>query len=166
MTIPRIKRLAHLVLYVRNPEKSAAWYCDVLGMTITARVPEGPYKGGVFLSLGEADHDLAVFPEPKRGLFGGKPSRGREFEHFSFALEAAGDLEPLRRVYGSLLQKKVRIHEILDHGVSVGIYFYDPDGHLLEVFVQLVPTEGGQARAELGRNQGKAEPFELTPLYE
>jgi catechol 2,3-dioxygenase-like lactoylglutathione lyase family enzyme len=160
MTMPKIKRLAHLVLYVSDPEVSAAWYCDVLGMSITARVGGGPYVGGVFLSFGESDHDLALFPGDSAA------PRGREFEHFGLELEGPGDLEPLRRVYGRLLQKKARIQEVLDHGVSVGVYFLDPDGHMLEVFTQLVPTAEGASRAELGRNQGKADPIELTPLYE
>lgn len=159
MAMPRIRRLAHLVLYVRDPEASAAWYSDVLGMTVTARVGGGPYAGGVFLSFGESDHDIALFP--------GDPdaSRGREFEHFGLELDSGGEIEPLRRVYGRLLERKVRIQEVLDHGVSVGIYFLDPDGHQLEVFSQLIPT-GVAAQAELGRNEGKADPIELTPLYD
>ena len=32
MSTPRIKRIAHVVLYVRDPEASAAWYKDVLGI--------------------------------------------------------------------------------------------------------------------------------------
>jgi len=160
MPTPRIKRIAHVVLYVRDPVASAAWYGDVLGMSVTARVTDGPYAGGLFLSFGESDHDLALFPGDPNA------SRGKEFEHIGLELDCDSDLDPLRRVYGRLLQKNVRIQEILDHGVSVGIYFLDPDGHQLEVFAQLIPTKGGQARAELGRNQGKADPTELTPLYD
>lgn len=160
MAMPKIKRLAHLVLYVRDPEASAAWYCDVLGMSITARVGDGPYAGGIFLSFGESDHDLALFPAAPDA------SQGREFEHFGLELESAGQLDPLRRIYGRLLKRDVRIQEVLDHGVSVGIYFLDPDGHQLEVFTQLIPTKGGASRAELGRNEGKADPVELTPIYD
>ena len=160
MAMPRIKRVAHLVLYVRDPEASAAWYGDVFGLTVTARVSSGPYIGGVFMSFGEYDHDIAFFPGEQDA------SRGREFEHVGLELDGAGDLDPLRRVYGRMLQKQVRIQEVLDHGVSIGIYFLDPDGHQLEVFTQLIPPDGGAAIAELGRNEGKAEPTELMPLYD
>ena len=51
MPIPKIKRLAHVVLYVRDPEASVQWYSDVLGMKGTARVPDGPYKGGIFMTF-------------------------------------------------------------------------------------------------------------------
>jgi catechol-2,3-dioxygenase len=129
-------------------------------MSVTARVGGGPYAGGIFLSFGESDHDLAVFPGDPEA------SRGREFEHFGLELDSAGEIDPLRRLYGRLLEHNVRIQEVLDHGVSIGVYFLDPDGHQLEVFTQLIPHADGEARAELGDNQGKAEPVHLRPLYD
>jgi catechol 2,3-dioxygenase-like lactoylglutathione lyase family enzyme len=160
MPIPKVKRVAHVVLYVKDPEASAAWYADVLGMKVSARVPEGPYKGGVFLSFGEFDHDIALFPGSADA------SRGKEFEHIGLQVDCDNDLDSLRRLYGRMLQKKVRINEVLDHGVSTGIYFFDPDGHQLEVFCQRVPFAEGAAIAELGRNQGQALNVELQPLFD
>lgn len=160
MRIPKVKRVAHVVLYVRDPEASARWYSEVLGMLISATVSDGPYRGGIFLSFGEHDHDLALFPAAGRG------ERGQEFEHIGLEVDCGGDLDELRRLYGWMLKHDVRIHEILDHGVSIGIYFYDPDGHQLEVFCQLVPSAGGQAIAELERNEGQANPTTLEPLFD
>jgi catechol 2,3-dioxygenase len=158
MVIPRVRRIAHIVLYVRDPESSAKWYCDVLGMRISATVPAGPYTGGVFLSFGEHDHDLALFP-------GTPQAAGKEFEHIGLEVDCDGDLDQLRRLYGKMLQHKVRINEVLDHGVSIGVYFFDPDGHQLEVFCQLIPHANGAAIAELGRNEGQANPIKLEPLF-
>jgi len=160
MAIPRVKRIAHIVLYVRDPRASAQWYCDVLGMRISATVPDGPYRGGVFLSFGEQDHDLALFPAAAA------TDRGKEFEHIGLEVECDGDIDRLRRLYGKMLQRGVRINEVLDHGVSIGVYFFDPDGHQLEVFCQLIAPENGAAIAELGRNEGQANPIELVPLYD
>ena len=160
MDIPKIKRVAHVVLYVRDPEASARWYQDVLGMRTSATVTDGPYKGGIFLSFGEHDHDLALFPTSSAA------GRGTEFEHIGLEVDCGGDLERLRRLYGSMVRQHVKIHEVLDHGVSVGIYFFDPDGHQLEVFCQLIPPAGGAAIAELRRNQGQANPIDLEPLFE
>lgn len=159
MLIPKVKRIAHVVLYVRDPERSAQFYCDVLGMRISAKVPAGPYTGGIFLSFGEQDHDLALFPATHA-------ERGKEFEHIGLEVDCNGDLDALRRLYGKMLQHAVRINEVLDHGVSIGIYFFDPDGHQLEVFCQLVPPANGAAIAELGRNEGQANPIELAPLFD
>ena len=86
-SIPRVKRIAHIVLYVRDPQASAGWYCDVLGMRISAKVPEGPYAGGIFLSIGEHDHDLALFPAAAVA------DRGQEFEHIGLEVDCDGDLD-------------------------------------------------------------------------
>ena len=160
MFTPRLRRIAHLVLYVKDPQASAAWYEDVLGMKISARVEEGPIKGGLFLTFGHHDHDIALFP--------GSPdaSKGKEIEHVALELEGDYTLDNLRRVYATFLEKQVHVVEILNHGVSVGIYFLDPDGHMLEVLAQVVDPAGGAAIEELGRNGGMADPIELTPLYD
>src|SRR4051812_42518783 len=160
MPIPKVKRVAHVVLYVKDPEASAAWYADVLGMKVSARVPDGPYKGGVFLSFGEYDHDIALFP--------GTPgaSRGKEFEHIGLQVDCDNDLDGLRRLYGRMLQKKLRINEVLGRWVSTGIYFFDADGGQLEVFCQRVPLAHGAGIAELRRNQGQAVNVPLEPLFD
>lgn len=160
MVIPKVKRVAHIVLYVRDPEASARWYCNVLGMRASARVADGPYKGGIFLSFGEYDHDIALFPTTHEGAL------GKEFEHIGLEVDCAGRIDGLRRLYGSLIRNQVKIHEVLDHGVSVGVYFFDPDGHQLEVFCQLTSPTGGAAIAELERNQGQANPTKLEPLFD
>jgi len=160
MLIPRVKRVAHVVLYVRDPDASVRWYCEVLGMKMSAQVLEGPYRGGFFLSFGEYDHDIALFPATSAA------ERGKEFEHIGLEVDCDGNLDQLRRLYGSMIKHNVRINEILDHGVSIGIYFFDPDGHQLEVFCQLIPPADGAAIAELTRNHGQANPITLEPLYE
>ena len=160
MFIPKIRRIAHLVLYVKDPEASAAWYCDVLGTKIVTRVNDGPYKGAVFLTFGVHDHDIALFPSAPDA------TKGKEIEHIALELDSVQSLEDLKRVYARFIEKKVNIHEILDHGVSVGIYFFDPNGHMLEVVAQVVDPQDGKAIEELARNEGQAEPIELTPLYD
>lgn len=160
MLIPKVRRVAHVVLYVRDPAASSRWYCEVLGMKVSAEVLDGPYQGGFFLSFGEHDHDLALFPATSTA------KRGQEFEHIGLEVDCDGNLDQLRRLYGSMIRHNVRIHEILDHGVSIGVYFFDPDGHQLEVFCQLVPPAGGAAIAELTRNHGQANPITLEPLFE
>jgi len=126
-------------------------------MEITSRVNGGPYEGGLFLSFGEHDHDIALFP--------GEPDvpKGREIEHVALELDCAKDLDVLRRVYGTFIEKKVRIHEILDHGIAVGLYFFDPDGHMLEVFAPLSDA-GRETIEQFRRDEGKADPISLEPL--
>ena len=153
----RVAAIAHIVLFVKDPEASAQWYCEILNMSISARAGDGPYKGGVFLSFGVHDHDIALFPNET------PDEKGREFEHIGLRL-ATDSADDLRRIYAFFLDKGVKIAEVLDHGVSTGIYFYDPDGHMLEVFHQRITPEGGAAIAELRSNEGQADPVQLEPL--
>ncbi len=158
MQIPKIKRIGHLVLFVADPEASAEWYSRVLGMTLVGRAGDGPYKGGVFMSFGDSDHDVALFPQEPDA------TKGKEFEHIGFEVDCGGDLNRLKVMYGHLLKHNVKIHEILNHGVSKGIYFFDPDGHMLEVFCQEI--FGQDSIAELAANEGMAEPYELEPTHD
>jgi len=156
MPLVKAKRIGHIVLYVRDPEASAKWYCDLLNMQIVARGTEGPALGGLFLTFGENDHDIALFP--------GQPeaSRGQEFEHFAIELDVPhGDVARLRQIQAMFTEKGVKVWGAVDHGVSIGLYFYDPDGHMLEVFVPLMGNEGGASIAELRRNRAQANPVDL-----
>jgi len=150
----RIERIAHVVLFVKDPEVSAKWYSDILGMDISARAGDGPYKGGVFLSFGVSDHDIALFKAED-----GAP-KGKEFEHIGLRL-VSRNLDELRGHYDFFRRHNVEIVEILDHGVSTGIYFKDPDGHMLEIFCQRVEEDEGKAIAELRSNQGQADLVEF-----
>ncbi|MWV26849.1 VOC family protein [Aurantiacibacter rhizosphaerae] len=153
----RVAKIAHIVLFVKDPEASAKWYSDVLNMKLVARAGDGPYKGGVFMSFGLSDHDIALFPGDAEG------EKGKEFEHIGLMMDGTS-MDDLRRNYSFFKERGVKIAEILDHGVSTGIYFYDPDGHMLEVFCQRIDQEGGASQAELNRNQGQAEPVDPTLL--
>lgn len=157
--VTKIRRIAHIVLFVRDPEASAKWYAKVLGMQESARAAGGPYAGGIFMTFGEADHDIALFPRPEGA------TTGKEFEHVGLELDCDGDITELRRTYGRLLENKVKIAEILDHGISIGIYFYDPDGHMLEVFAPLTPA-GARTREKFKNDEGMAEPTQLEPLFD
>ena len=108
-----VKRIAHIVLYVRDPEASAAWYAKVLGMEISARVQDGPYKGGIFLTFGVSDHDIALFPAAEGA------TQGREIEHVGLEL-VSESIDDLRRAYPHLRENEVRIAEILDGRPGAG----------------------------------------------
>ena len=149
----RIRRLGHVVLYASDPDASAAWYCDLLGMEIVTR-PEG--FAAVFLSFGTRDHDIALFKAPGDGAF-----RNAELQHVAFELD--GGLDDLKRFHARLVERAVTIEAVVDHGISYGVYFHDPDGHRLEVFYQRVPNDGASKRmmAEIG---AIADPVDLAAV--
>jgi len=127
----RIRQLGHVVLFVRDPMASADWYCDVLGMEAVVRDDRIP---AVFLSFGRRDHDVALFRVPDDRRLG-----HHDFEHVSFEID--GDLADLKEFHAKLKAKGTEVTGVVDHGISYGVYFLDPDGHQLEVFYQRVQPD-------------------------
>lgn len=76
-----VQKVAHVVLKVRDLERSVAFYRDVLGFKEVARFRHG--LNMVFFSLGESHHDLALravgdaAPSPERDAPGSTTSRSR-----------------------------------------------------------------------------------------
>ena len=133
----RIKEIGHVVLYVRDPDASSTWYCDVLGMEVVIEHTRFP---AYFLSFGRRDHDIALFKYRGEGALG-----KRDFNHLAFELD--GGLEDLKGFRRRLVESRVTITGTVDHGISYGIYFLDPDGHQLEVFCQRTKPDQDQKRA-------------------
>ncbi len=132
------KQLGHLVLRVRDVEASEKWYSDILGLHTTNK------RAGqmVFMSAGEdSSHELALLnlgpdapgPETTRvGLY-----------HFAWEMSS---FEDLKKLYKHMKASDVNIGGIGDHGISIGVYLFDPDGNEIEVFYELPkdqwPSEG------------------------
>ena len=142
----------HLSLFVRDPEASAQWYADVLGMKITARGPQW-----VFLSFGRKHHDLALIRAAADAQQG-----GLGLQHYG--LEIQGGVDELRRLYGMLLSKDVKVVKTSDHKVGLGLYFEDPDGNRFEFFAETV-TDDEEGKRVLGEHNAPSEPVVLDPLY-
>ena len=145
----RPKQLGHLVLRVRELERSELFYTDVLGLTVTARV-DGTM---VFLSASEeASHELALMsvgagaPGPEQHRVG--------LYHFAWQMHS---LEDLRKTYHELQTMGIAIAGVGDHGASLGIYFFDPDGNEIEAFYELPKDQWPDGDAFKGRFPGSLE---------
>jgi catechol-2,3-dioxygenase len=142
----------HLSLFVADPESSAAWFADILGMKITARGPQW-----IFLSFGRKHHDLALIQAETGAQLG-----GIGLQHYG--LEIAGDLDELRRLYGMLLSKGVTVVKTTDHKIGYGLYFLDLDGNRFEFFSETI-TDDEEGQRVLGEHNAPSEPIDLDPLY-
>ncbi|WP_079127354.1 VOC family protein [Streptomyces sp. TP-A0874] len=149
---PRIRR-THLSLFVRDPEASAKWYEDVLGMEVTARGPQW-----VFLSFGQKHHDIALIRAEE-----GSTASGIGLQHYG--LETDGTLDDWRRLYGMLLAKGVPVVKTTDHKVGYGIYFTDPDGNRFEFFHEVV-TDDEEGKRILGAFHAPSDPLDIEPLQD
>lgn len=128
-----IKKVGHVVLGVRDPERSIAFYTEVLGMELVKFLDEMQMA---FFSFGERDHDIAVIKVPDD-----QPVGSAGLAHT--ALEIDGGLEALRSFHDRLTSHGVRVEFTADHVLTKSIYFFDPDGNRLEIFSQeMAPAVG------------------------
>ena len=133
-----ITRLNHLVLYVRDAQRSMAFYRDVLGFSIV----EMPSPQAVFMRASGSDnhHDLGLFGI---GMEAPPPSAGRQVGMYHAAWEVASitDLADARVA----LQSAGALVGESDHGNSLSLYIKDPDGNEMEVF-WMVPRQEWETR--------------------
>jgi catechol 2,3-dioxygenase len=121
-----LKDLGHVVLKVRDVERSEAFYTDVIGPLLTGsdagtdgllRRAGQPHSRD--LGLWEVGPDAAPQGPGQVGLF-----------HVAWWVEREEDL---RAFHDSLVARRVRVRSTMDHGANLSVYFEDPDGHTLEV---------------------------------
>ena len=129
-----IKRLNHLVLWVRDAQRSLSFYRDVLGFSIV----EMPSPQAVFLRANGSDnhHDLGLFGI---GPDAPPPSRGHQVGMYHAAWEVA-TIQDLAKAREAMLSSGNLVGES-DHGNSLSLYARDPDGNELEVFFMLPREE-------------------------
>lgn len=123
----QIKALGHVVLKVRNLERSTAFYRDLLGMKEVAR-----YHGAmVFFSLGQNHHDLGLLELGTQAS--APPADSVGLYHVAF--KVGDSLDELRACKAHLEQHGIAILGSSDHGVSQSLYLKDPDGIEIELYV-------------------------------
>lgn len=134
-----IKRLNHAVLYVRDAQRAAQFYRDVLGFTVAAQMGDQ----AVFLCTSattENNHDLGLF-----GIGAGAPgpTEGRQvgLYHLAWEVETLPELAQAR----DALATAHALVGVNDHGASLSLYAKDPDGNEFEVFWP-VPREEWDTR--------------------
>ena len=133
-----ITRLNHAVLYVRDAERHARFYGEVLGFEEVGRLRLGPGKTGVFLRApgSSNDHDIAFF-----GLGEGlsASTAGREqvgLYHLAWEVPTLRELAEHR----DRLAAVGALRGASDHGTTKALYAEDPDGLEFEVS-WIVPQE-------------------------
>ena len=116
-----VQRLNHAVLYVRDVERSSAFYRDVLGFRAKMEMP-----GAVFLQAegSSNDHDLGLFAI---GPEAGAPSAGHSTVGLYHLAWEVDTLVELARIRDALLQAGALVGAS-DHGTTKALYAQDPDG--------------------------------------
>jgi catechol-2,3-dioxygenase len=145
-----VQRLNHAVLYVRDVEKSLAFYRDVLGFRVKVEIP----GRAVFLQAEGStnDHDLGLFAI---GTQAGPSEAGRRTVGLYHLAWEVDTLAELARVRDALLQAGALVGAS-DHATTKALYAQDPDGLEFEVS-WLLP-------ADLITDEVRAQAMAITPL--
>jgi catechol-2,3-dioxygenase len=131
-----ITRLNHAVLYVRDVERSVAFYRDVLGFQPVG-IAEG-MAGAAFLQAPGStnDHDLGLF---QIGAAAAASQAGRAtvgLYHLAWEVDTLDELERL----AERLSEAGALVGASDHSSTKSLYAHDPDGLEFEV-AWVVPAE-------------------------
>lgn len=137
----RPKKLGHLVLMVRDIQRSARFYTEVVGLTVSDWIGDQM----VFLRAGEDHHDLALsqIPAGSPGM-DDLPHYGRPgVEHFSYLVEDRAEIDrtvEVLKAHGVEIVRGVGKH---GPGENLFLVFKDPDGNNVEVYCEMTQIPPG-----------------------
>jgi catechol 2,3-dioxygenase-like lactoylglutathione lyase family enzyme len=136
-TAPELKRIHHVAYRCNDAKETVEWYQRVLGMTYTTafaedKVPstgeDDPYMH-VFLDCG-GGNVLAFFELPNQ------PAMGRDLNTPAWVQHLALEVEGEAALLAAKAHVEAQGIDVLGptfHGVFRSIYFFDPNGHRVEL---------------------------------
>ena len=127
-----VEKVGHVGLRVSDLERAVSFHCGVSGLTDVARADFG-HGAMAFLSTGNSHHDLALVETPELGQ-----RRASRVHHL--ALKLGGEVAQLVEVKAQLESLGAPVQATIDHGLSRSVYTSDPDGNLIELYID-VPGE-------------------------
>lgn len=134
------RKLGHIVLKVRDAQRSKAFYTRALGLKVAYEDRE---RGAVFLSVGTQHHDLALF----QLATGETPQPNQPGLHH--AAWQVGSFAELQAAHRELRELGIEVESTIEHNVSRSVYFHDPDGNRVELYCDMV-EHGFEAMRTLG----------------
>jgi catechol-2,3-dioxygenase len=121
-------RLSHVVLYSTNPSGLMQWYCNVLGGEM---VFDSPFFS--FMTYDEEHHRVAAMLSAADSS---TKTPGTGLMHLAFGFDTVGDLlDHYVRLRNDTVTPATAVH----HGPTISFYYKDPEGNVLEFFVDTMP---------------------------
>lgn len=134
---PTLKRIHHVAYRCHDAKETVEWYARVLGMTYTTAFAEDqvpstgepdPYMH-VFLDCG-GGNVLAFFELPNSPAMGRDANTPAWVQHLAFEVE---DEAALLAAKAHIESEGIDVLGPTWHGIFKSIYFFDPNGHRVEL---------------------------------
>ena len=132
-----IDRIHHVAYRCKDAKETVEWYGKMLHMRFVLAIAEDlvpstkepdPYMH-VFLDAG-AGNVLAFFELPTQPPMGRDPNTPEWVQHIAFKVKDRATLIEYRE---HLESNGVQVLGVTDHGAFHSIYFFDPNGHRVEL---------------------------------
>ena len=128
----KVHELGHLVLYVRDLERSVRFYRDALGWSEVGRFGS---QGAAF-SSGRTHHELLLL---EVGEDATPIPSGSRVGMYHFGLKVGTTDDELREAVAALEAAGVPVLGMADHVVTHSLYIADPDGNEIELYIDVQP---------------------------
>jgi catechol-2,3-dioxygenase len=148
----RPSRFVHVVYRTRQFDKMIAWYEAVFDCTVQYKNP-----ALAFLTYDDEHHRVALInlaavqpqagPNERRGVIG--------VDHVAYTY---GTVEDLLENYAQLKEKGITPYWCVHHGVTLSMYYADPDGNQMELQVDAFTSSDDANRYMQGPH------FEANPI--
>lgn len=132
-----IRKIHHVAYRCIDARQTVEWYEKNLGMKLVLAIAEDqvpsthepdPYMH-LFLDAG-GGNVLAFFEIPKSPPMGRDPNTPNWVQHIAFEVDTVEDLEAAK---ARLQANGIPVIGVTDHTIFRSIYFFDPNGHRLEL---------------------------------
>ncbi len=132
-----IEKIHHVAYRCKDAKETADWYKEHLGMDLLVSISEDkvpstkepdPYMH-IFLDAGMGNV-LAFFEITGQPEMGRDPNTPIWVQHIALQVK---DLKALEEAKSFLVNKGLDVLGVTNHGVFKSIYFFDPNGHRIEL---------------------------------
>jgi catechol 2,3-dioxygenase len=137
----QIRELGHVVLYVKNLERSARFYRDVLGFR-AIDTPERMRGAIMAFSSGRTHHELLLIGVGENAPH---PGNGHRAGLYHIGLKVGDRDEDLRDALAELTKAGVPVVGAADHTVTHSLYLIDPDGNEIELYTDVPGADWADA---------------------
>ena len=133
----KIEQIHHVAYRCKDAKETVEWYRDMLGMEFILAIAENyvpsthepdPYMH-VFLDAGN-ENVLAFFELPTKPEMGRDPNTPIWVQHIAFKVKDRAELLESKK---HLEKNGVEVLGVTDHSIFHSIYFFDPNGHRIEL---------------------------------